>query len=71
MCLWTLHAQGRTLKAEVTDCGGPAFTGNVKEGTGIHLMRTLSDEVEFIRQSSGLTVRLSKCAKPHGFRRGA
>ena len=68
----TLQAQGRTLKAEVTDCGGPdAFGADIKEGMGIHLMRTLSDEVEFIRHSSGLTVRLSKCAKPHRIRRRA
>ena len=70
--LVTLQAQGRTLKAEVTDCGGPdAFADNAKEGMGIHLMRTLSDEVEFVRQSSGLTVRFSKSAKHHRYRRRA
>jgi anti-sigma regulatory factor (Ser/Thr protein kinase) len=68
----TLQAHGRTLKAEVTDCGGPdAFTDNVKEGMGIHLMRALADEVEFIKRSSGLTVRLSKCAKHARYRRRA
>ena len=68
----TLQAQGRTLKAEVTDCGGPdAFAEDAEEGMGIRLMRALSDEVEFVRRSSGLTVRLFKCAKRQRSRRRA
>lgn len=68
----TLQAQGRTLTAEVTDCGGrDAFGDDAEEGMGIRLMRALSDEVEFVRGSSGLTVRFSKCAKHHRYRRRA
>ena len=56
-------SSGRTIVADVTDCGRPKHkikeTGN---GFGLRLMRVLTDNMQFVKHKSGLTVRLTKRA---------
>ena len=59
----TFKASRDTIVADVTDGGGPHQAAEkIGEGLGIRLMRLLSDRMELISGSDGLTVRLTKRA---------
>ena len=59
----TFKSTHDTIVADVTDGGGPhPEVEKIDEGLGIRLMRLLSDHIELISGSDGLTVRLTKRA---------
>lgn len=65
-----LSSAGGTVVAEVTDPGEgfdptalPARAESQPGGYGLSLMKSLTDEIEFLKNGEGMTVRLVKTAK--------
>lgn len=71
--LITLKTSGSTITADVTDSGAaasiPDASNEPHAGLGVRLMRSLADTVQFIRHTTGLTVRLTKRARGRRARR--
>lgn len=59
----TLSASRRSLVAEITDSGSYPESGMDEAGMGVRLMRSLADDVRFVRRESGMTVRITKRAR--------
>lgn len=58
----SLSSSIRGLTAEITDCGGRSAVIEQQDhgGLGVYLMRALTDEVQFVPGTAGLTVKLTK-----------